>query len=64
MGRVKEWYRELMEQRLGYPTSSDQAEFEMSILPMEHNRKPLTTKQINLMVQEAARLDKPDQENT
>jgi hypothetical protein len=64
MGRVKEWYRELMEQRLGYPTSSDQAEFEMSILPMEHNRKPLTTKQINLMAQEAARLDKPDQKNT
>jgi hypothetical protein len=64
MGRVKEWYRELVEQRLGYPTSADQAEFEMSILPMDHNRRPLTTEEINLMAQEAAKLDKPDQDNT
>ncbi len=64
MGRVKEMYRELVERENGYSSNVDQSQFELSILSMEHNRQPLTTKQINELAEMAAKMDRSDRKSS
>jgi hypothetical protein len=64
MGRVKELYRQLVERENGHSSNVDQSEFELSILSMEHNRRPLTTKQINELAETAAKMDRSNRKSS